>query len=235
MFGGQFGHTRFGLPSADDLEIPVTASFSDTLKGVTGFGVVTNIEETFFDGFKATVRVTASLPTQFEAYDSLKALIDLIGGVVVSFTPVEALLSKSTIIVEPVVSVEFTWDLEAAIWVGKDMYVSRDSIYSSDRLLSSVYASKDIAHSQSMTDILSAYASTVILYTDTIFISAEIPPGGVLDIDSDTYDVLLNGENILHLHDGGWLFLDRSLVRISIDSGTGGTIEGKVLYKERYL
>lgn len=235
MFGGQFSHTRFSLASSDDLEIIVTASFSDTLKGVTGFGVVTTIEETFFDGFNTTARVTASLPTKFQAADSLIGYFDMLGGVEVYFNPVDRLASSVSAIIDPAVSETFVWDLNASIWVGKDMLLDGNVAYAREGLVSSGYASKDITHAQVVSDILNSYVSTVILYSTTTFIAAEVPPNGTLEIDSDTYTVLLNGVSILHLHEGDWLFLDRSVVGITVDSGTGGALDGKVLYKERYL
>lgn len=235
MFGGQFSHTRFSLASSDDLEILVTASFSDTLKGVTGFGVVTAIEETFFDGFNTTARVTASLPTKFYAEDGLTGRFDMLGGVEVYFSPVDRLVSSVSAIIDPAIAEAFVWDLNASVWVGKDMLLAENVSYSKDGLSSEVQLSKDISHAQILSDILNAYVSTVILYSTTAFIAAKIPPNGTLEIDSDTYTVLLNGVSILHLHEGDWLFLDRSMVGITVDSGTGGALDGKVLYKERYL
>lgn len=235
MFGGQFSHTRFGLPSSDDLEIVVSASFSDTLKEVTGFGVVTTVEEAFFDGLNTSARATASLPTKFQSSDSLKGNFDALGGVTVSFAPMDMLLARVDAVINPAVSENFTWELNASIWATKDIIFGKGAIYAKDELTSTGYASKDIVHAQVLTDMLNAYASTVILYITTVFVDVSIPPGGTLEIDSDTYDVILNGENILNLHSGEWLFFDRSIVTVSVDSGTGGVLEGKVLYKERYL
>lgn len=235
MFGGQFSHTKFGLSSSDELEVETSAIFSDSLKGVAGFGVVTQIEEAFFDGLKASIRVTTTLPTRFQSGDSLQGDVDMLGGVVVSFTPKEHLQSVSGAVIEPVIDIEFQDNLGASIWVGKNMVLSGSIMYSKDELQLSGYLSKDLLHSQVLTDILSANVSTVILDNTTVSISVEIPPGSTLEIDSDTYDVFLDGENILHLHKGDWLFLDRSVVSLSVDSGTGGVFEGKVLYGERYL
>lgn len=67
-------------------------------------------------------------------------------------------------------------------------------------------------------------------------IDIEIPPGATLIIDSDTYNVLLNGVDRIDAHSGDWLHMTRRVHDLLIEPA-GGTlsVQGQVLYTERYL
>ena len=62
-----------------------------------------------------------------------------------------------------------------------------------------------------------------------------IPPGGEIRIDSDTFRVLLDGENILYAQEGDWINVAREVLYLDIESATGGALEGSITYQERYL
>ena len=68
-----------------------------------------------------------------------------------------------------------------------------------------------------------------------VLIRVSLPAGSELRIDSERYTVTLDGENILHLQEGDWLMLDRDLCEITVDSGTGAELTGKMVWTERYL
>ena len=69
-----------------------------------------------------------------------------------------------------------------------------------------------------------------------IHIDVVLPPGGVLIIDSDNYNVLLGEENVIDKQSGSWLDeLTRNTFDITIGSGITGELEGKLLFTERYL
>lgn len=67
------------------------------------------------------------------------------------------------------------------------------------------------------------------------FPDLEIPPGGVLTIDSELFNAMLNGENIIDQYDGEWITFDRPLQGVDVESGTSGPISVSILYRERYL
>lgn len=82
------------------------------------------------------------------------------------------------------------------------------------------------------------YGSVGSLTFDYKYINIDvvIPPGGVLIIDSDNYNVLLNEENVIDKQSGSWLDeLTRNTFDITIGSGITGELEGKLLFTERYL
>ena len=62
-----------------------------------------------------------------------------------------------------------------------------------------------------------------------------IPPGGDLRIDSGTFTVTLDGRNVLHTQSGDWIEVSRELLRLLIESASGGQLEGRLVYTERFL
>ena len=66
-------------------------------------------------------------------------------------------------------------------------------------------------------------------------INVQLKPGSELRIDTENYTVLLDGKNILYLQSGDWPELSRDLAYITIDSLSGGTLTGEIVYSERWL
>lgn len=232
MFGSRFGHLRFSLRADSARDFPVTAIFKDSLKSLAGFGLLIPISEAYFDGVSGTATLIPTIPMEFNAQDLLKADVDIIGGVVIEFSGESSLNSKSAFVkdihvVEPLSDV-----LNCTPYAGKNIHFSESL---SAKLKNKTTAVKNLVVAQVSTDILNSTVSTVILENIIFKANVTIPPDGTLEIRSDTYDLFLNGENILHLQEGDWIFLDRDVVTLQVDSGTGGELEGRILYNERYL
>ena len=71
--------------------------------------------------------------------------------------------------------------------------------------------------------------------TETASFQLTIPPGGELRIDSGTFTVTLDGRNVLHTQSGDWIEVSRELLRLLIESASGGQLEGQLVYTERFL
>ena len=85
-------------------------------------------------------------------------------------------------------------------------------------------------------ELVSAICDVQAVDEYTSILNVTLPPGGKLIIDADNYNVLLNGENAIHLHSGDWLnAMNRMTQNIRVQSGTGGTFSARILFTERYL
>lgn len=63
-----------------------------------------------------------------------------------------------------------------------------------------------------------------------------LPPDGVLVIDADNYNLLLNKENVIYEQSGDWLDdLNRSTTNIKIIADQPENLMATILYTERYL
>lgn len=68
-------------------------------------------------------------------------------------------------------------------------------------------------------------------------LNVTIAPGERLIMNSDTYLVLLNGENVIEVHEGDWFdSLTRQTIGFSIKTNTGQeNLSARIMYTERYL
>lgn len=235
MFNSRFDYLRFGLQADEGQDIAIVADFSDALRNVSGSGSLIEVDLALFDCLQIESRITPTYPTTFSASTQLQTLLNLIGGVVIDAS-FEGLVSYRAEAVKDVAASENYADaLSADVYVGKDTPIEGRHSRLSDSLQGKSQVVKDIISQLLLTSILHSIVSTVILEAYSLTISVELPAGSTLEIRSDTYDVYLDGVNILHLHKGDWIFLDRDVVAVEVDSGTGGEIQGQVMYNERYL
>lgn len=235
MFNSRFDYLRFGLRADESQDIAIVVDFSDALRNVSGSGSLIEVELALFDRLQAESRATPTHPISLIAATQLQTSLNIIGGVVAEALFEEALLYRA----KGAKNIDTTGEgidaLSSKAYIGQNTPVEGRYSSLSDSLQGISYAVKDIKMQLLLTSLLHSIVSTVILEAYSMTISVELPAGSSLEIRSDTYDVYLDGVNILHLHSGDWVFLDRDVVAIEVDSGTGGELQGQVMYNERYL
>lgn len=238
MFNSRFSLTPFSLRAEEEFDLEISVSFSDSLKNVSGFGVSIIVSQNMYDSLMNYTKSIASIIAEFSSSDSLKGTFDGFVGIVLDFNELSNLSSKSSIIKNIEHNQKIEESLESKCYMSKDMFIGQGNagvIFFDEKFLYSIAISKDLMYNLIVTDLLSCDVTSVILENEKITINATIPANGRLEIDSDIFTLLINGENALHLHSGEWLFLDRDIESISIDSGTGGELTGSIIYNERYL
>ena len=238
MFNSRFSLTPFSLRAEEEFDLEISVSFSDSLKNVSGFGVSIMVSEKMYDSLMNLTKAISSIIAEFNSSDSLQGTFNVFAGILLDFNELSSLSSKSNIIKNIEHNQKIEESLESKCYMSKDMFIGQGNagvIFFDEKFLYSIAISKDLVYNLIVTDLLSCDVASVILENEKITINATIPANGRLEIDSDDFTVLLNGENALHLHSGEWLFLDREIESILIDSGTGGELTGSIIYNERYL
>jgi len=104
-----------------------------------------------------------------------------------------------------------------------------------DRLTAAAAGSKNVTASLKVSEVLTSMLEATSQTTERTTLQLTIPPGGELRIDSELFLVLLNGENALHTQSGDWINVSRELLRLIIESASGGQLRGQLIYTERYL
>lgn len=86
-------------------------------------------------------------------------------------------------------------------------------------------------------ELISAVAGVEAVSEMTGDLQITLQPGQRLIIDAANYNILLDGENMIHTHSGDWLDnLNRDTINIQIQAASGGSgLEASILYTERYL
>ena len=231
MFNGQFDHTRFGLSKVlPNIEIQVT--FTESLDNLSGFGEDIPASFNGHVSLEGSSMVSTGFMTDLEATTTLLSSVKVTNCIRVDHEFIDAMEGNAYL--GELMSISF--DQESTLLV--DAYLS-SNIYTNlmahctwDQF-SSLF--KNLSIQGALTSNLICDIDASVLETETLVIQVAIPPGGELRIDSDFFTATLNGQNILHLHQGDWINIDRNLVDIKINTGDGGALSGRLVYKERYL
>lgn len=231
MFGGRFGLTKYSLGKTD-LDVKSRVRFHFALMAAAGVGK--NIPErvNFYGELAGKVTLTPGVPGSFRAEAALQGDARIVCSIPSVFRG-QAALSGSLVTGKNIYThVDFPWKLLADVWLGKNIFV-RESFFSG--LQAGLWLGKNLYQLFAASEILHMIAALYTLDNEVMELAVEIPPGGRLYIDCDNFNVLLNGENVLHLHKGDWIRLDRDVIRLTLDSGTGGPLNGNLVVKERFL
>ena len=216
----RFNLSRFSLGSQDNT-IHIELLLAENLESVAGVAIPVETTAFFNDILRGTARGAIGIASTFESYAAMNS----------------AALMQANIIVKGLLG-----DTLQAMSDGAQNSMIVNAL--ADNLGASSYASADILWHEAYADALTSLASVVkdilidpLLYEvlGSVSVTVTIPPGGELRIDSDTFRVLLNGENVLDKQSGDWLMLSRDLLYLDIESAIGNGLSGNLIYTERYL
>lgn len=227
----RYSLTRFSVnPGEKSAEVAVR--FSEALGAVAGAAIHVSFRERYAETFQGSAQGTVSVLSDLPARGELHALARMSADVVT-----EAALSEV---------------LGASVWGQKDTpaaLAASDGLSAlaraskniptalalADRLATRVEGSKDVPAALAAWEVLTALSEATSQTTERASFQLTIPPGGELRIDSELFLVLLNGENALHTQSGDWINVSRSLLRLIVESASGGQLQGQLIYTERYL
>lgn len=210
----------------------ISERFSASLEAVAGAAVPVSFQERYAETCRGSVRGTISVLTALAASGDLFALAEMSADVVTGAVLSEA-LGASAYGQKDTPAVLTAPDALAALARGsKDVPTALDL---ADRLAAAAAGSKDVPATLPASEVLTSLLEATSQTTERAVFSLAIPPGGELRIDSELFLVLLNGENVLHTQSGDWVSVSRSLLRLTVESASGGALQGQLIYTERYL
>lgn len=236
-------------PSAD---LPVEAVFYAELQAVAEMRANIETAGQFYGRFVAETSGSKDIPTRAELSGELTATVRMLANIVTDIQASGAVLSQVRAVANEVIRCDFACALGAGACGSKNIpagLASRDALscwsWASKniptRLVPEAWTgaralgSKNIPALLSVWGVLTALPSATTQTTETASFQLTIPPGGELRIDSDVFTVLLNNQNALHTQSGDWITVSRELLRVLIESASGGRLEGQLIYTERFL
>lgn len=233
MNADRFSLSRFSLRGEAGETVRVDGSFYENLKSVAGSIVYSHIIPVSFVGaLNGFGRGAIAIPAKFSLEENLTAGVSGNANVVLVQTIGSTLMagssgSKNVRVLVPLYSV-----FDANVSVGKN--IPHSSLHTA------IYQSESFASKNVMETILFAEVATTItdagkLASARTTLQVDIPPGGELRIDASTFQVLLNGENVLWAQEGDWPYLSRETLYLDVESASGGKLDGIVIYQERFL
>lgn len=217
-----------------DLAATIDVGFEarETINCVAGFGSDIAIDVNFNENILANQILTIGLPAFFEVQEEVFSNVIFQGSIGEKFIASESIYGDLYFCKDMGIKDELNEKIEGTHYFGKD--IDSEFIFE-DKLENMTILSKDLIFDITFSETLLTEISSQILERLILFADCTIPPGGVLEIDSNTFNMYLNNSNIIHLHRGDFVNLERGLVSVDINSGTAGNLTGKIIFNERYL
>lgn len=236
-------------PSA---KLPVEGRFAAELQAVPEMRANVETEELFSGQFAVKTSGSKDIPTQTELSGELTAMVRMLANIVTGIQASGEVRSQARAVANEVIQCGCACALGAGARGSKNIpagLASRDALscrsWASKNIPSLlvlgdsagawVRGSKNIGTLLDVWGVLTALPSATTQTTETASFQLTIPPGGELRIDSDVFTVLLNSQNALHTQSGDWITVSRELLRLLIESASGGRLEGQLIYTERFL
>ena len=227
----RFSLSRFSL-GVEGNAIKFEGSFSEELKSVSGVAVPKFASAFMVDVCQGSVKGTIAIPSAFSSEAGMQADVGMNANILMPFSFEESARGITTGSRNESISGLWADALKADVWAGKVMPFGTDL---EARMRAGAFASKNILSSLFASEVATTSSEAGTQSTERVTVSITIPPGGELRIDSDTYRVLLDGENALHAQEGDWIKLSREILYLDIETASGGPLEGSITYQERYL
>lgn len=227
----RFSLARYSI-NQETAVIEIAETFSEVLGAVAGAAIPVEHREKYAENIQGSARGTISVVTAFSAASDLLAAVSMSADVVLRGSFVDNLQAAAAgrkNIPDTLVSAD---ELRGTLYASKNI---PEALEGEEALSAAVEGSKNVPGPLYVSEVLTSVLSATSQTTETATFQLTIPPGGELRIDSEIYTVLLNGENALHTQAGDWVHISRELLRLIIESATGGDLRGQLIYTERYL
>lgn len=228
---GRYSLLRYSVNLAKK-SIPVSAAFSESLNTVAGSAVAVEYRGQFSETMQGSIQGTVAVVSVFSACSGLFTSAQMSADVMTSAAMFETLQAAAYGQKNIPGDITSTDVLDASVWGSKNI---PGMFLAADALIVRAAGSKNVPGAFKTEEILTSILEATSQTTERTTLQLTIPPGGELRIDSDLFIVLLNGENALHTQSGDWINISRNLLRIIVESASGGQLRGQLIYTERYL
>lgn len=227
----RYSRLRYSV-NREEREIGIAETFFETLGALAGAAVPVSVRERYAEALQGSAQGTVSVIASFTEGDSLTAAVRMSADVATE----EAFAGELTAAVKGCKNTPAALAsgdaLAAAVYAAKNLPAPLEL---SDRLTMEASGVKNVPGALLASEVLTSMLEATSQTTERTTLQLTIPPGGELRIDSELFSVLLNGENALHAQSGDWINISRSLLRLVVESASGGRLEGQLIYTERYL
>ena len=227
----RFSLHRYSLGSADN-KIQASAAFACSMNVVAGAAVPIDSTAFFGNQMQMISRITAALPAEYTGNGMLSASAEACADISSEQAFNSEFLQKSTGHKDIFIDANFESEVNSFAYAARDLW---GTMVSDSGFNASVHGSKEIKMEHLFSAALTMLTAASTEETESASFEVVLPPGAELRIDSNAFTVTLNGENILYLQSGAWINISRDLLRLDIESASGGGLSGTLVYTERYL
>lgn len=94
---------------------------------------------------------------------------------------------------------------------------------------------EDIITSLYSSSVLDGQISTAKFNIKYTTLNVTIPPGGVLVIDSDNFNMYLDGQDVIAKHSGAWVSVNRDTRDILIENPLNANLITNIMFTEKFI
>lgn len=212
--------------------VEIAESFSEAMGAVAGAAIPVDFRDKYAEALQGSARGTVSVISAFSAASGLFTTAKMSADVVTRAALSEVLRGSMYGQKNTPAALAARDTLTAQAQGEKNVPAPLEL---ADRLTAAAAGSKNVPALLKGSEVLTSMLEATSQTTERTTLQLTIPPGGELRIDSELFLVLLNGENALHTQSGDWINVSRELLRLIIESASGGQLRGQLIYTERYL
>lgn len=227
----RFNLSRFSLGSQDN-SIPIKVEFTDELKQVAGIAVPVQTTMFLNDVMRGNLRGAITMRASFESAGAMFASCEMNANIIIGFDEHDNVAGVIFGSQNSNIIATLSDDLRSRLHGSKIMPYAAQL---RDEMRARAHGVKNVKADHVLNEVLTSMMSASSQTTEVTRIDITLPPGSELRIDSETYRALLDGNNVLYAQNGDWLTLARELLYIDVESATGGSLVGTIIYTERYL
>ncbi len=228
---GRFSLSRFSLGDGGSV-YKIEQTFGEGLNAVAGAAIPVETTAFFNDVFRGSMRGAIAVRSGFLAVEAFNTDCKMRANILMGAELSGGLFSRVIASQNSCIRLGLAGELGSLVWGSK---IIPWAFEAADSLTSAVNGVKDIQTRLFPYEVLTAIAGGIKQATEIASFAVTLPPGAELRIDSDTFRVTLDGENVLYAQAGDWVNLSRELLYLDIESATGGSLQGTIIYTERYL
>lgn len=219
------------LLSGEDVEIKLRAA--ERLIGWMNVGATYYVEERYNEQLKGNATGAAGMIVKPVYKEKLGGNLFVIAGVKAGEAFGEELKGSlhagADIYLVPTDAAE---KLAGKAFLSANIYLTLEMV---EQLGGLVHLGADVYITKGLYEVLNGYANARDITEKTIEVDGEIPPGSVLVIDSENYNMLLDNVNIIDRHKGDWIDVGRETISLTLSEVGATDFNWEVFYIARYL
>lgn len=227
-----FNQGAFNVPFDDTLVFLQTDAY-ETVTGIFGLAVIAYLDTNANETVSNDSKISAGILLHADLSESITTVCNVIGTVNLITDAAEVIDKYLELGAAACLRTNVSENIQARVVLGAEYYLSNML----DEAVSGKMGIGCIAHppGQDAYEIVTAVCDIEAQDIVELVIDITFAPGQTLVIDSANYEVLLDGENIVAKHSGGWVLLNRLVRSVQIDTGSMSALESSMLYTERWL
>ena len=227
-----FNQAAFNVPFDDTLIYLQTDAY-ETIGGFFGLAVIAVLDTNANESITGQIAINAGVLLQSQSIENVSAVCEIIGTVNLNANAAETIDKNLVLGAMAYVTNNAGETIQASAILGAEYYLSG---MAQEQIECTAYCGCIVyMPGQNTYEIITAALDIEAQDIVEIVIDITLKPGQSLIIDSENYVVMLDGENIISKHSGGWCWLDRLVRSVHIDTGTTASLQSSMLYTERWL